>query len=79
MQKPNGAFDAHHPQVDNETYGTATRKFLTAVPLALFTLATHATDAARQPLTLNSAVALVLVVAKLPAMHRVRLFGIGAA
>lgn len=67
------------PKLDNGTYGTATRKFLTVVPLALFALATHAADAARQPLTLNSLVALVLVLAKLPMMHRVRLFGIGAA
>ena len=65
-------------QVDNETYGTSTRKFLTAVPLALFVLATHGTDFRKQPLGLNLAVVLVLLIAKLPAMHRKRIFGIGA-
>ena len=55
--------------MDNETYGIATRKFLTAVPLALFVLATHGTDFRKQPLGLNLLVVLVLVIAKLPKMH----------
>jgi hypothetical protein len=65
-------------QVDNEMYGTSTRKFLTAVPLALFVLATHGTDFRKQPLGLNFVVVLVLLIAKLPALHKVRFFGIGA-
>jgi hypothetical protein len=65
-------------QVDNETYGTSTRKFLTAVPLVLFVLATHGTDFRKQPLGLNLLVVLVLLIAKLPYLHRVRFFGIGA-
>ena len=65
-------------QVDNEMYGTSTRKFLTAVPLGLFVLATHGTDFRKQPLGLNFLVVLVLLIAKLPALHKVRFFGIGA-
>jgi hypothetical protein len=64
-------------QIDNGRYGTNTRKFLTAVPLVLFSLATHFTEYERQPLGLNLLVVLVLIIAKLPALHGVRLFGIG--
>jgi hypothetical protein len=63
--------------VDNETYGTATRKFLTVVPLALFVLATHGTDFRKQPLGLNFFVVLVLLIAKTPWVHKKRFFGIG--
>jgi hypothetical protein len=63
-------------QVDGGVYGTPTRKFLTCVPAALFLLATHATDLRRQPLALNLGAVLLLTAAKLPALHKVRLFGI---
>ena len=63
-------------QMDNETYGTNTRKFFTMVPLALFVLATHGTDFRKQPMGLNFGVMLLLLIAKLPALHKVRLFGI---
>jgi hypothetical protein len=94
-------------QMDNETYGTSTRKFFTLVPVATLALAAHGggllsaalargggggagggaggaaaaaaaeLETARLLLGVNVAVAAVLLVAKLPAMHRVRIFGIG--
>jgi hypothetical protein len=63
-------------QLDDGMQNTANRKFLTVVPVALFVLATHGTDFRRQPLGLNLIVLLVLVIAKLPALHKVRIFGI---
>jgi hypothetical protein len=124
-------------QMDNETYGTSTRKFFTLVPVVTLALAAHgggllsaalagpgggagsggggaggagggggglgggegglggaagagvgagggggggaaaAVETARLLMALNVAVAALLLVAKLPAMHRVRIFGIG--
>jgi hypothetical protein len=63
-------------QIDDGVQNTATRKFLMVVPVVLFLLATHGTDYARQPLGANVAVVIVLLVAKLSSMHRVRIFGI---
>jgi hypothetical protein len=63
-------------QMDNELYGTSNRKFFTVVPIALFVLATHGADFKKQPLGLNLFVVLILLVAKLPALHKVRIFGI---
>jgi hypothetical protein len=126
-------------QMDNETYGTSTRKFFTLVPVATLALAAHGggllsaalgggaggvgwgggggsgggdgaaspaamaaaaaaagagsgaaaaaggawgraggeLETARLLLAANVAVAALLLVAKMPAMHRVRIFGIG--
>ncbi len=44
--------------------------------VVLFLLASHGTDFGRQPLGLNLLVLLVLVIAKLPALHKVRILGI---
>lgn len=63
-------------QVDNGTYGTKTRKFLTAVPIVLFVLATHGADFRKQPLGINLVVVIWLTLAKLPAFHKVRIMGI---
>ena len=63
-------------QLDDGVQNTATRKFLTSLPALTFALASHGSDYAAQPLGLNLVVLLVLLVAKLPAMHTVRLFGI---
>ena len=63
-------------QLDDGVQFTNNRKFLTIVPVALFLLAAHGTDYRRQPLGLNLVVLLVLVIAKFPAMHKVRIFGI---
>lgn len=63
-------------QLNDGVQFTSTRKFFTAVPVALFLLATHGTDYRRQPLGLNLALVAVLVIAKLSSMHRVRILGI---
>jgi hypothetical protein len=65
-------------ELDNQVYGTRTRKFLTLVPIVLFVAATHGTDFRKQPLGLNLGCVLLLLIAKLPAMHKVRIFGINA-
>lgn len=73
-----GKYDAltFWEQMDSEAYGTLTRKLFTLAPLALFLLATHGTDFRKQPLGLNLGVVVVLLVAKLPALHGVRILGI---
>lgn len=43
--------------------------------MLLFILASHSTDYAHQPLALNLIAVVVLVIAKLPMMHKVRIFG----
>ncbi|KAI7906205.1 ORMDL family [Cokeromyces recurvatus] len=53
-------------QIDGGVQFTATRKFFTAVPIALFLLSTHYTHYDF----------FFVLVAKLPVMHRVRIFGI---
>jgi uncharacterized membrane protein (DUF2068 family) len=63
-------------QIDDGVQFTATRKFFTVVPFALFLLASHSCDYARQPLGINLLVVVVLTVAKLSSMHRVRILGI---
>ena len=64
-------------QLDDGVQNTVNRKFFTLVPAVLFLLATHGSDYRRQPLGLNLAVVLILVIAKFSSMHKVRLFGIG--
>ena len=63
-------------QLDNGVYGTHSRKLFTAMPVLLFLLATNGTDFRKQPLGLNLVVVLVCVIAKLPALHKVRIMGI---
>ena len=63
-------------QLDNETYSTAARKVLAVVPVVLFLLASHSSDYRQQPLALNLIAVVVLLVAKFPQMHRVRILGI---
>lgn len=65
-------------QLDDGVQNTANRKFFTAVPIVLFVLAIHGSDFRRQPLGLNLAVVIVLTVAKMAGMHKVRIFGINA-
>jgi hypothetical protein len=65
-------------QFDDGMQNTATRKFFTVVPIVTFLLATHGSDYRRQPLFLNLVVMVVLVVSKIPALHKVRIFGVNA-
>ncbi|CDH57818.1 protein orm1 [Lichtheimia corymbifera JMRC:FSU:9682] len=63
-------------QIDGGVQFTATRKFFTAVPIALFLLSTHYTHYNLLLLAINFAPLMLVLVAKLPVMHRVRVFGI---
>lgn len=78
VQPSQGKYDGltFWEQLDDGVQYTSNRKFLTLVPVVLFLLAAHGTDYRRQPLGLNLIVLLVLVVAKFPAMHKVRILGI---
>ncbi|KAJ7567770.1 hypothetical protein O6H91_01G006500 [Diphasiastrum complanatum] len=65
-------------QVDNGRQLTRNRKFLTVVPVILYLIASHTTDYKNPMLFLNTIAVLVLVIAKFPYMHKVRIFGINA-
>ncbi|KAJ8506111.1 hypothetical protein OPV22_006997 [Ensete ventricosum] len=65
-------------QIDNGKQLTRNRKFLTVVPVVLYLIASHTTDYRHPMLFLNTVAVIVLVIAKLPNMHKVRIFGINA-
>ena len=62
-------------QIDGGAQFTPTKKYLTAVPVILFLLSTHYTHYDLATFTLNLSSLLIVLVAKLPSMHKVRLFG----
>lgn len=78
IQDDQGKYDAltFWEQIDSGVQGTATRKFFLLVPVVLFLLASHASAYDRQPLGINLGVLVVLIVAKMSSMHRVRILGI---
>ncbi|XP_010533557.1 PREDICTED: uncharacterized protein C119.09c-like [Tarenaya hassleriana] len=63
-------------QIDNGKQLTRNRKFLTVVPVVLYLIASHTTDYQHPMLFLNTFAVFILVVAKFPHMHKVRIFGI---
>ncbi|CAL9079077.1 hypothetical protein MUK42_26762 [Musa troglodytarum] len=63
-------------QMDNGKQLTRNRKFLTVVPVVLYLIALHTTDYQHSMLFLNTLAVAILVVAKFPNMHKVRIFGI---
>ncbi|XP_039142066.1 ORM1-like protein 3 isoform X2 [Dioscorea cayenensis subsp. rotundata] len=65
-------------QIDNGKQLTRNRKFLTVVPYVLYLIASHTTDYQYPWIILNTLAVFVLLVAKLPNMHKVRIFGINA-
>lgn len=65
-------------QIDSGKQLTRNRKFLTVVPVVLYLIASHTTDYQHPMLLLNTLAVFVLVVAKFPHMHKVRIFGINA-
>lgn len=65
-------------QMDNGKQLTRNRKFLTVVPVVLYLIASHTTDYRNPWLFLNTIAVLVLVIAKFPNMHKVRILGINA-
>ncbi|KAI5598875.1 hypothetical protein BDE02_02G160500 [Populus trichocarpa] len=65
-------------QIDKGKQLTRNRKFLTVVPVVLYLIASHTTDYQHPMLIFNTLAVMVLVVAKFPNMHKVRIFGINA-
>ncbi|CAA0827190.1 ORMDL family protein [Striga hermonthica] len=63
-------------QMDGGKQLTRNRKFLTVVPVVLYLIASHTTDYEHPMLFLNTLAVLILVVAKFPNMHKVRILGI---
>ncbi|KAF9561279.1 hypothetical protein EC968_005798 [Mortierella alpina] len=63
-------------QIDGGVQFTATRKYLTTVPVVLFLLSTHYTHYAPFAFTVNAVATIINLIAKLPSMHQVRLFDI---
>ncbi|KAG8391963.1 hypothetical protein BUALT_Bualt01G0241900 [Buddleja alternifolia] len=63
-------------QIDNGKQLTRNRKFLTIVPVVLYLIASHTTDYQHPMLIFNTLAVIVLVIAKFPNMHKVRIFGI---
>jgi hypothetical protein len=63
-------------QIDYGQQFTPSRKFLTFVPIALFLLSVHCSHFTLSLFTINFLACLILTIAKLPAMHKVRILGI---
>ncbi|KAI9189158.1 sphingolipid homeostasis protein orm1 [Blastocladiella emersonii ATCC 22665] len=63
-------------QIDNEVQFTPAKKFFTALPIGLFLISTHYTHYDATNFCVNLIVLAIVLIAKLPSMHRVRLFGI---
>ena len=63
-------------QIDGGRQFTPTRKFLTAFPIVLFLVSTHYSRYDLVTFGINFGVLVIQLVAKLPAMHLVRIFGI---
>ncbi|KAJ9079698.1 sphingolipid homeostasis protein orm1 [Entomophthora muscae] len=63
-------------QIDNEAQYTATKKFLTSVPIILFLVSAHFSRYDLSLFTVNILSLILSLIGKLPAMHKVRLFGI---
>ncbi|XP_010553573.1 PREDICTED: ORM1-like protein 2 isoform X1 [Tarenaya hassleriana] len=65
-------------QIDNGKQLTRNRKFLTVIPVVLYLIASHTTNYEHPMLFINTLAVCILVVAKFPHMHKVRIFGINA-
>jgi hypothetical protein len=65
-------------QLDQGLQYSPTRKVLTLVPIVLFLITTHYTHYHFPSLLVNLIALLVLLIAKLPHMHKVRIFGVNA-
>lgn len=78
IEMDQGTYDklTYWEQLDDGVQYTPNRKFLVVLPFLLFILATHGSDYRRQPLGLNLAALVILIVAKLPQLDQVRFFGI---
>jgi hypothetical protein len=66
-------------QIDDGVQFTRTKKFFTAVPVVLFLIASHATDYHDHPFfAINVVAVAILLLAKAPMLHKVRIFGINS-
>ncbi|XP_073020717.1 uncharacterized protein [Primulina eburnea] len=65
-------------QIDNGKQLTRNRKFLTVVPIVLYLIALHTTNYQYPMIFFDTLAVFILVVAKFPHMHKVRIFGINA-
>ena len=63
-------------QIDNGIQFTPVKKYLFSVPILLFLTSTHYSNYDFLSFCLNLASTVLVVVAKLPLMHHVRLFGV---
>ncbi|KAI8820467.1 ORMDL family [Fimicolochytrium jonesii] len=63
-------------QMDNGVQFTPSRKYLTAMPILLFLISTHYSHYDFPTFMVNLTSVIVVLIAKLPAMHKVRIFGI---
>lgn len=63
-------------QIDNGQQFTPTKKYLTALPIFMFLLSTHYTRYDSTLFMVNVIPLMIVLIAKLPALHRVRFFGI---
>lgn len=63
-------------QLDDGEQFTSSKKFLTLFPIILFLLSIHYTHYDLVTFAINLAVLIVVLIAKLPIMDKVRLFGI---
>ncbi|KAI9218563.1 ORMDL family-domain-containing protein [Blastocladiella britannica] len=65
-------------QIDNEVQFTPAKKFYTALPIVLFLVSTHYTHYDASTFLLNVLVLMIVLIGKLPEMHRVRILGINS-
>eukprot|EP00271_Cylindrocystis_brebissonii_P014462 TRINITY_DN35805_c0_g1_i1.p1 TRINITY_DN35805_c0_g1~~TRINITY_DN35805_c0_g1_i1.p1 ORF type:complete len:223 (-),score=30.89 TRINITY_DN35805_c0_g1_i1:199-867(-) len=68
-------------QLDQSRQLTKNRKFLTCVPFVLYLIASYTArnlEYSEPMLAINTVVVFTLIIAKLPLLHQVRLFGINA-
>ncbi|KAI8898727.1 ORMDL family [Globomyces pollinis-pini] len=63
-------------QIDRGDHFTPAKKYLTAVPIILFLVSTHFAHYDFPTFMLNLASLMVVLIAKLPVMHKVRIFGL---
>ncbi|CAG8635689.1 13260_t:CDS:2 [Ambispora leptoticha] len=73
-----GAYDSLTlwEQIDHGVQFTPAKKYLTVVPIGLFLLSTHYTHYDIFTFLINFMAASIALIAKLPQLHKVRLFGI---
>lgn len=76
MDQGKARFATHWEQIDSGTQFTATRKFLTAVPVVIFILSSFYTKYDPTHFVINAISLLLVLIPKLPQFHGVRLFGI---